>query len=49
MNDCRNGARGANEWAETYGNLGLAPQARLMQLPLHLLDPWQGADGELVQ
>lgn len=46
MNDCRNGARGANEWAETYGNLGLAPQARLMQLPLHLLDPWQGADGE---
>lgn len=36
----------ADEWASAYGDLGLEPQARLMQLPLDILDPWQGADGE---
>lgn len=36
----------ADEWASTYGDLGLEPQTRLMQLPLDILDPWQSADGE---
>ena len=41
----RNQARGANEWNDTYGSMGMAPQAQLTQLPLHILDPWEGADG----
>ena len=36
----------AEEWAAAYGDLGREPQTRLMQLPLTILDPWQGADGE---
>lgn len=47
MNELRNQARGANEWAETYGNIGVAPQTQLTRLPLHILDPWKGADGRL--
>lgn len=41
----RNQARGANEWNDTYGSMGMAPQAQLTQLPLHILDPWESADG----
>lgn len=40
-----NTARGANEWADTYGNLGQAAPLRLTQLPLKLLDPWEDASG----
>lgn len=36
----------AEEWAAAYGDLGREPQTRLMQLPLTILDPWQGSDGE---
>ena len=46
MDERRNQARGATEWADTYGDLGNAPQAKLMQLPLHLLDPWEDANGK---
>lgn len=42
----RNQARGANEWADTYGGLGLAAPMQLTQLPLHTLDPWVDAAGE---
>lgn len=46
MTELRNAARGANEWADTYGNMGTAAPARLIQLPLHLLDPWEDSNGE---
>lgn len=46
MSDHRNIARGENEWADTYGGLGQLPAAQLMQLPLTVLDPWSGANGE---
>lgn len=46
MSELRNTARGENEWASTYGNLGMAAPARLMQLPLHILDPWEDTTGE---
>lgn len=46
MFELRNSARGANEWADTYGNLGMAAPVRLMQLPLHILDPWEDTTGE---
>ena len=36
----------ADEWASAYGDIGIAPKMQLMQLPLHILDPWQGADGQ---
>lgn len=41
-----NQARGANEWAETYGGMGAVPQAQYTQLPLHILDPWADKNGE---
>lgn len=41
-----NQARGANEWAETYGGMGAAPQVQYTQLPLQILDPWTDARGE---
>ncbi|MBQ9166925.1 MAG: ParB/RepB/Spo0J family partition protein [Oscillospiraceae bacterium] len=46
MPDLRNTARGENEWAATYGNLGMVAPVRLMQLPLHVLDPWEDVTGE---
>ena len=46
MPELRNAARGANEWADTYGSMGAAAPARLMQLPLHILDPWTDTTGE---
>ena len=46
MHELRNAARGKNEWADTYGNLGVTAPARLMQLPLHVLDPWEDVTGE---
>ena len=36
----------ADEWASAYGDIGIAPKMQLMQLPLHILDPWKGADGQ---
>lgn len=47
MDERRNLARGASEWADTYGSLGAAAPVRLMQLPLHILEPWQDTDGGL--
>lgn len=41
-----NPARGANEWNDVYGNLGIAPQAQLTQLPPHILDPWEDSTGK---
>lgn len=46
MNERRNEARGANEWSEIYGNVGLSTPTRLMELPLNILDPWQDKNGE---
>lgn len=46
MPELRNTVRGENEWAATYGNLGMAAPVRLMQLPLHILDPWEDVTGE---
>lgn len=46
MSERRNQARGANEWGDTYGNLGQAAAVRFMQLPLNLLDPWEDSTGE---
>ena len=46
MPEHRNLARGENEWFDTYGNLGMMAPAQLMRLPLAVLDPWQGPDGE---
>lgn len=46
MIDHRNSARGENEWADTYGSLGIAAPIQQMQLPLHVLDPWTYANGE---
>ena len=46
MTELRNAARGANEWADTYGNMGTPAPARLIQIPLHLLDPWEDSNGE---
>lgn len=45
MTERHNQARGANEWADTYGNLGMVSPVQLVQLPLNLLDPWQDAAG----
>lgn len=36
-----------NEWSAAYGDLGLTPKSQLIQLPLHILDPWQGVDGQM--
>ena len=36
----------ADEWASAYSDIGIAPKMQLMQLPLHILDPWQGANGQ---
>jgi len=41
-----NPARGANEWNDVYGNLGIAPQMQLTQLPPHILDPWIDTTGK---
>lgn len=46
MPEHRNLARGESEWSDTYGNLGMMTPTQLMQLPLAVLDPWQGPDGE---
>ena len=46
MGEMRNPARGANEWNDVYGNLGIAPQAQLTQLPPHILDPWEDSTGK---
>lgn len=41
-----NPVRGANEWADTYGDLGAVAPARSAQLPLNILDPWVAPDGQ---
>lgn len=46
MPELHNTARGKNEWAEVYGNLGQSASTRLMQLPLHVLDPWEDSTGQ---
>lgn len=46
MNERRNEARGANEWSDIYGSVGLAAPTRLMELPLNILDPWQDENGD---
>ncbi|MBP3674050.1 MAG: ParB/RepB/Spo0J family partition protein [Oscillospiraceae bacterium] len=46
MTERRNQARGANEWADTYGMIGAAAPMQLTQLPLHILDPWKDASGK---
>ena len=46
MGEQRNPARGATEWQDTYGSLGNVAPAQLMQLPLHILDPWTDITGE---
>lgn len=46
MPELRNTARGENEWAATYGNIGTSAPVRLMQLPVHILDPWEDVTGE---
>lgn len=46
MPELRNAARGENEWAATYGNIGTDAPVRLMQLPVHILDPWEDVTGE---
>ncbi len=45
MMERRNQARGANEWADTYGSIGTAAPMQLTQLPLGILDPWQDEGG----
>ena len=45
MTERRNQARGSNEWADTYGSIGMAAPMQLTQLPLHILDPWTDSDG----
>ena len=46
MIERHNSARGASEWADTYGQLGMASPMQLTQLPLHILDPWVDPDGK---
>lgn len=36
----------SQEWQSAYGDLGVSKGARQMQLPLAVLDPWQGRAGE---
>lgn len=45
MTERRNTARGANEWADTYGGLGLTTSMQLTQLPLDILDAWVDESG----
>lgn len=45
MMERRNQARGANEWADTYGSIGTAAPMQLTQLPLGILDPWEDGSG----
>ena len=40
-----NTARNANEWQDVYGG-GFAAGAQLRQVPVELLDPWTGENGE---
>lgn len=47
MTDHFNPVRGANEWADTYGDLGAVAPARLAQLPLGILDPWADPSGQV--
>lgn len=42
----RNQARGANEWSDVYGSIGATQGAQLMQVPIDMLEPWQGRNGE---
>lgn len=35
-----------DEWAAAYGDFGQQPQLQLTQLPLDILDAWQGISGE---
>ncbi len=46
MTEHFNPARGANEWADTYGALGTAVATQLTQLPLGILDPWVDTAGK---
>lgn len=38
--------REKSDWASTYGCLGQNTGPRFVEVPLSLLDPWQGKDGE---
>lgn len=42
----RNQARGANEWSDVYGSIGATQGAQLMQVPIDMLEAWQGRNGE---
>lgn len=46
MDERHNMARGANEWADTYGDMGRAPTEQQLSLPIAILDPWADAKGE---
>lgn len=46
MAEFMNQVRGANEWEETYGNLGVEPPSQLAQLPLNILVPWSDPSGQ---
>ena len=46
MAERHNLARGADEWSDTYGSLGMAAPAQQARLPLHVLDPWKNAEGK---
>lgn len=45
LTERRNQARGANEWADTFGSIGAAASMQLTQLPLNILDLWQDETG----
>lgn len=42
MNDSYRSA----EWETAYGSIGAVTTAQLTNIPLHILDPWTGADGQ---
>ena len=46
MAEFMNQVRGANEWEETYGNLGVEPPSQFAQLPLNILVPWSDPSGQ---
>ncbi len=39
--------RETGAWASAYGTLGINTGIRMLELPLHILDPWQGKNGEM--
>lgn len=45
MSELHNAARGNNEWAEVYSDLGAQPQEQRIPVPISSLDFWQYPDG----